>query len=109
MKFYPPVLNEEERRDLLIRAKRGDERATSILWERYSLRTWTQEELDALNLLIDNDVRNEVTEPYLKALEKARKLRLKKRSGELGRTEWLLLVAILYIGLGIIWYVFIKH
>jgi len=61
----------EEKKEVFALAKRGEKPYVDFLRKSYSLKVWTEQELCALNLLIVNRVENEITSPYIKALERA--------------------------------------
>lgn len=65
MQFSTP----EEKKEVFRLAKEGDEEASTFLMEAFSLRVWEEEELEALNLLLFNDVHGEVTEGFFSLLK----------------------------------------
>lgn len=59
-----PFNTHEEKARVLEQAKLGDPLAVHFLQSTYSLRVWTYEEVNALNLLLDSGVVNDITNHY---------------------------------------------
>lgn len=80
MNEHLPFNTPEEKALVFSQAKRGDHVAVDFLQRVYSLYVWTQEEVDAVNLLIENGVRNAITIPLIKLREESEKWdRMKKK------------------------------
>lgn len=65
-----PFRTKEEKAIVLQNAKRGDPIAQDFLMSTYSLYVWTEQEIDALNILLDAGIHNEITEPFFVLLKK---------------------------------------
>ena len=80
-----PFNTPEEKKAVFAQAKEGDPVATAFLRQRYSLAVWTQEEIDALNLLLDSGTENETVRHFnvlREESERCNRFRKKDKGGE---------------------------
>ena len=73
-----PFDTPEEKRLVLKQAKEGEPVAVAFLMRAYSLRVWTQEEIDSLNLLLEADSQDELTQHYNWLRKESERVRLFK-------------------------------
>jgi hypothetical protein len=60
-----PFNTQEEKRLVFQLAKQGDPAAIAFLMKEFHLEVWLQEKIDALNLLLEAGVVDEVTKPFI--------------------------------------------
>jgi len=66
-----PFNSPEEKKLVFTQAKEGDSVAVNFLMRTYHLVVWTHEEINALNLLLDNDSLNGITLHYRRLREES--------------------------------------
>jgi len=66
-----PFNSPEEKKLVFTQAKEGDPIAVNFLMRTYHLVVWTHEEINALNLLLDNDSPNDTTLHFKKLREES--------------------------------------
>ena len=73
MRVTLPFNTPEEKRLVFAQAKAGDPIATTFLRKTHEMVVWLQEEIDALNLLLENDSPDILTQHFKQLRRKSEK------------------------------------